>query len=164
MILTPNTRTPVQFIFFALCDVFWGSYPWDCLILKSPQEANQHQAFIKASHLQAVLHAHNAVISAMKPGINWVDMHIATGCHFLGIDTHDPGGYLKGLEGRNEPGLKSLRTIRDLREGMVSLASEFMYNYLSRDVTTSFGYDYLDIIVCEEPLDEEVQDKRDETL
>ncbi|KAL2344236.1 hypothetical protein Fmac_005521 [Flemingia macrophylla] len=24
----------------------------------------------------AVLHAHNAVISAMKPGINWVDMHM----------------------------------------------------------------------------------------
>ncbi|KAL2343546.1 hypothetical protein Fmac_004831 [Flemingia macrophylla] len=38
--------------------------------------------------------------------------------HFLGIDTHDPGGYLKGLEGRKEPGLKSLRTIRDLWEGM----------------------------------------------
>ncbi|KAL2329440.1 hypothetical protein Fmac_017021 [Flemingia macrophylla] len=106
---------------------------------------------------KVVLHAHNVVISAMKPGINWVDMHIATGCavfmphglgHFLGIDTHDPGGYLKGLEGKKEPGLKSLRTIRDLREGMVSLASEFMCNYLSRNVTTSFGYDYLDIIVC----------------
>ncbi|KAL2320249.1 hypothetical protein Fmac_029218 [Flemingia macrophylla] len=84
--------------------------------------------------------------------------------HFLGIDTYDPGGYLMlllfhimswehcsellGLEGRKEPGLKSLRTIRDLRERMVSLTSEFMCNYLSRDVTTSFGYDYLDIIVC----------------
>ncbi|KAL2344873.1 hypothetical protein Fmac_006158 [Flemingia macrophylla] len=69
--------------------------------------------------LSAVLHAHNAVISAMKHGINWVDMHMNK-ClgHFLGIDTHDPGGYLKGLEGRKEPGLKSLRTIRDLLEGM----------------------------------------------
>ena len=87
--------------------------------------------------------------------------------HFLGIDTHDPGGYLKvlvnnnfyyapflflaliyifrdfcishmfcikfsfivlkiciffwqGLERRKEPGLRSLRTVRDLQEGMVS--------------------------------------------
>ncbi|XP_027341239.1 xaa-Pro dipeptidase isoform X3 [Abrus precatorius] len=101
----------------------------------------------------AVLDAHNAVISAMKPGVNWVDMHILAekvileslkkghvilgdvddmmadrlGAvfmphglgHFLGIDTHDPGGYLKDLERRKEPGLKALRTIRDLREGMV---------------------------------------------
>ncbi|WVZ25739.1 hypothetical protein V8G54_004283 [Vigna mungo] len=101
----------------------------------------------------AVLDAHNAVISSMKPGVNWVDMHILAekvileslkrgnillgdvedmmaarlGAvfmphglgHFLGIDTHDPGGYLQGLERRKEPGLKSLRTIRDLQEGMV---------------------------------------------
>ncbi|KAL2337413.1 hypothetical protein Fmac_011859 [Flemingia macrophylla] len=101
----------------------------------------------------AVLHAHNAVISAMKPGINWVDMHILAEKvilellkrghiilgdvddmivarlgvvfmphslgHFLGIDTHDPGGYLKGLERRKERGLKSLWTIRDLPEGML---------------------------------------------
>ena len=26
--------------------------------------------------LQAVLEAHNAVISTMKPGVNWVDMHL----------------------------------------------------------------------------------------
>ncbi|KAJ1408142.1 Peptidase M24 [Sesbania bispinosa] len=101
----------------------------------------------------AVLDAHNAVISAMKPGVSWVDMHtlaervileslkrghiivgdvddmMATRLgaafmphglgHFLGIDTHDPGGYLMGLERRKEPGLKSLRTIRQLQEGMV---------------------------------------------
>ncbi|PIN07218.1 Xaa-Pro dipeptidase [Handroanthus impetiginosus] len=39
--------------------------------------------------------------------------------HLLGIDTHDPGGYLKGAERPKEPGLKSLRTSRDLLEGMV---------------------------------------------
>ncbi|CAK7327608.1 unnamed protein product [Dovyalis caffra] len=39
--------------------------------------------------------------------------------HFLGIDTHDPGGYLKGLKKLEEPGLKALRTIRELQEGMV---------------------------------------------
>ncbi|GAU11782.1 hypothetical protein TSUD_75330 [Trifolium subterraneum] len=39
--------------------------------------------------------------------------------HLLGIDTHDPGGYPKGLERRKEPGLKGLRTARRLQEGMV---------------------------------------------
>lgn len=101
----------------------------------------------------AVLDAHDAVISAMKPGVSWVDMHmlaekvileslkrghIVVGNvddmmaarlgavfmphglgHFLGLDTHDPGGYLKGPERRKEPGLKSLRTARELQEGMV---------------------------------------------
>ncbi|KAH9801239.1 AMP N domain-containing protein [Citrus sinensis] len=59
----------------------------------------------------AVLKAHNAVINAMKPGVCWVDMHknvdemmaarlgavfMPHGLgHFLGIDTHDPGGYPK---------------------------------------------------------------------
>ncbi|CAI0543777.1 unnamed protein product [Linum tenue] len=79
--------------------------------------------------IQAVLDAHDSVISAMKPGVSWIDMHklaetvvldslrkggIIVGDvadmmaerfgavfmphglgHFLGIDTHDPGGYLK---------------------------------------------------------------------
>lgn len=38
--------------------------------------------------------------------------------HFLGLDTHDPGGYVKGLERPKEPGLRSLRTVRVLQEGM----------------------------------------------
>ncbi|XP_038880097.1 xaa-Pro dipeptidase [Benincasa hispida] len=101
----------------------------------------------------AVLKAHDAVISVMKPGINWVEMHklaektilesLTEGSvlvgdvkdmmterlgavfmphglgHFLGIDTHDPGGYLQGLERPKEPGLNALRTVRDLEEGMV---------------------------------------------
>ncbi|KAL1547730.1 Xaa-Pro dipeptidase [Salvia divinorum] len=101
----------------------------------------------------AVLHAHDVVISIMRPGVSWVDMHILAertileslkkgnlllgdvdamvqeriGAvfiphglgHLLGIDTHDPGGYLKGAERPKEPGLKSLRTSRELLEGMV---------------------------------------------
>lgn len=101
----------------------------------------------------AVLDAHDAVISSMKPGVSWVDMHILSHKvileslkkghivagdvddmmtsnlgpifmphglgHLLGIDTHDPGGYPKGLERRKEPGLKALRTARVLQEGMV---------------------------------------------
>ncbi|KAI4379994.1 hypothetical protein MLD38_006228 [Melastoma candidum] len=39
--------------------------------------------------------------------------------HLLGIDTHDPGGYLQGPERSKEPGLSSLRTSRNLLEGMV---------------------------------------------
>lgn len=39
--------------------------------------------------------------------------------HLLGIDTHDPGGYPKGLERPKEPGLSSLRTARELKEDMV---------------------------------------------
>ncbi|XP_009605130.1 uncharacterized protein [Nicotiana tomentosiformis] len=101
----------------------------------------------------AVLDAHDAVISAMSPGVSWVDMHklaekiileslkkghLLVGDvdkmmterlgavfmphglgHLLGIDTHDPGGYLKGAERPKEPGLSSLRTSRKLLEGMV---------------------------------------------
>ncbi|KAL2534287.1 Metallopeptidase M24 family protein [Abeliophyllum distichum] len=101
----------------------------------------------------AVLRAHNAVISSMRHGVRWVDMHklaektilesLKEGgllCgdvdamiherlgavlmphglgHFLGIDTHDPGGYLQGAERSKEPGLKALRTTRELLEGMV---------------------------------------------
>ncbi|XP_059284363.1 uncharacterized protein LOC132037774 [Lycium ferocissimum] len=101
----------------------------------------------------AVLDAHDAVISAMKPGVSWVDMHklaervileslkkghlLVGGVdkmmakrlgavfmphglgHLLGIDTHDPGGYLKGAERPKEPGLSSLRTSRKLLQGMV---------------------------------------------
>lgn len=101
----------------------------------------------------AVLAAHDDVIAAMKPGINWVDMHklaekvileslkkgnllfgnvedmmaqrlgavfMPHGLgHLLGIDTHDPGGYLEGVERPKEPGLRSLRTARNLKENMV---------------------------------------------
>jgi len=39
--------------------------------------------------------------------------------HFIGIDTHDVGGYLAAHSARiMEPGLKSLRTARILQEGM----------------------------------------------
>jgi len=39
--------------------------------------------------------------------------------HFLGIDTHDVGGYQHGEPRRIEPGLKSLRISRLLQEGNV---------------------------------------------
>lgn len=38
--------------------------------------------------------------------------------HFLGIDTHDVGGYPDGAERIQKPGLKSLRTARIMEKGM----------------------------------------------
>ncbi len=39
--------------------------------------------------------------------------------HFLGLDTHDVGGYPKGVERIDRPGIKYLRTRRTLQQGMV---------------------------------------------
>ncbi|GMH18066.1 hypothetical protein Nepgr_019907 [Nepenthes gracilis] len=39
--------------------------------------------------------------------------------HLLGIDTHDPGGYSKGMQRPKEPGLRALRIVRELEEDMV---------------------------------------------
>jgi len=47
--------------------------------------------------------------------------------HFLGIDTHDVGGYPEGVERIMEPGLKSLRTARVLEEGMVITVEPGIY-------------------------------------
>ncbi|KAJ7269443.1 hypothetical protein O6H91_01G156700 [Diphasiastrum complanatum] len=101
----------------------------------------------------AVLEAQKAVISEIRPGVSWIDMHrlaekkilgalkdagflqgdeeemmqrhlgavfMPHGLgHFLGLDAHDPGGYPKGMERIDAPGLRSLRTVRILEEGMV---------------------------------------------
>lgn len=100
-----------------------------------------------------VLKAKNEVVSSIKPGTSYVDMHelaekiIANGLvemgvltgdldgiieaqlpavfmphglgHNLGLDTHDVGGYPKGATRATRPGLKSLRNVRELKEGMV---------------------------------------------
>ncbi len=39
--------------------------------------------------------------------------------HFLGLDTHDVGGYPKGVDRIDRPGIKFLRARRDLQPGMV---------------------------------------------
>ena len=39
--------------------------------------------------------------------------------HFLGLDTHDVGGYPKGVERIDRPGIKFLRVRRELMTGMV---------------------------------------------
>lgn len=39
--------------------------------------------------------------------------------HFLGLDTHDVGGYPKGVDRIDRPGIKYLRARRDMQAGMV---------------------------------------------
>lgn len=120
----------------------------------------EQQRDVYETCLEAVV----AVESAMRPGVNWADMHrlanrtILAGLlkrgyliggtveemdavnlgavfmphglgHFLGLDTHDVGGYLKGYPERSAiPGLKSLRTARDLEVGMVSQIQSRMHH------------------------------------
>lgn len=111
-----------------------------------------------------VLAAQDAVENAIKPGVNWVDMHrlaervilehlvkhkfvIPNGKsleelhklhipaifmphglgHFMGLDTHDVGGYPKGVERKTEPGVCCLRTARDLKKGMVLTVEPGVY-------------------------------------
>eukprot|EP01125_Pyxidicula_operculata_P001455 TRINITY_DN11337_c0_g1_i1.p1 TRINITY_DN11337_c0_g1~~TRINITY_DN11337_c0_g1_i1.p1 ORF type:complete len:479 (-),score=113.60 TRINITY_DN11337_c0_g1_i1:125-1561(-) len=47
--------------------------------------------------------------------------------HFLGLDTHDVGGYPNGMERTKEPGLKSLRCGRVLKENMVITVEPGVY-------------------------------------
>ncbi|XP_072373863.1 xaa-Pro dipeptidase isoform X4 [Scyliorhinus torazame] len=102
---------------------------------------------------RAVLKASRAVMSAIRPGVSWPDMHrlaervqleeltrigilqgnvadmmkVYLGAifmphglgHLLGCDVHDVGGFPEGVERIDEPGLRSLRTTRNLIQGMV---------------------------------------------
>ncbi|KAL8234825.1 hypothetical protein R6Q59_020925 [Mikania micrantha] len=147
----PNDRT-LQDGDMALLDMgaeffFYGSDITCSFPVNGKFTSNQRLVY------NAVLDAHDAVISSMKPGVNWVDMHklaekiilqmLKKGSllvgdvdemmverlgsvfmphglgHLMGLDTHDPGGYLQGAERPKEPGLRSLRTSRDLLDGMV---------------------------------------------
>jgi len=47
--------------------------------------------------------------------------------HFLGLDTHDVGGYPKGVERIDRPGLRFLRTRRELLPGMVITIEPGLY-------------------------------------
>lgn len=47
--------------------------------------------------------------------------------HFLGLDTHDVGGYPKGVERIERPGIKYLRLRRELIQGMVITVEPGIY-------------------------------------
>jgi len=47
--------------------------------------------------------------------------------HFLGLDTHDVGGYPKGVERIDRPGIRFLRARRELQTGMVITAEPGIY-------------------------------------
>lgn len=47
--------------------------------------------------------------------------------HFLGLDTHDVGGYPKGVEKIDRPGIKYLRLRRSLQPGMVVTIEPGLY-------------------------------------
>jgi len=111
----------------------------------------------------AVLDATHQVKAAVKPGVNWGDMHLLAervmtqhlinigiikqapleeleekriGAlffphglgHFLGLRVHDVGGYLPvNPERIMKAGLKSLRTRRDLKAGMIITVEPGLY-------------------------------------
>uniref|UniRef100_A0A0V0J5S1 Xaa-Pro dipeptidase n=1 Tax=Schistocephalus solidus TaxID=70667 RepID=A0A0V0J5S1_SCHSO len=103
---------------------------------------------------EAVLSAVNAVLSCLRPGVHWPNMHrlaerkileslVAGGLlqgdvsemleahlgavfmphglgHLMGCDVHDVAGYTKNTPARStHPGLRNLRTSRDLQANMV---------------------------------------------
>jgi len=47
--------------------------------------------------------------------------------HFLGLDTHDVGGYPKGVDRIERPGIRFLRARRELQEGMVVTLEPGLY-------------------------------------
>lgn len=107
----------------------------------------------QADIYQVVLKAQKAVEAEIKPGAEWVSLHllaekvILDGLrqlgflvgsieemhekrisalfmphglgHLMGLDVHDVGGFIKGRERIQKPGLRSLRMNRPLEAGMV---------------------------------------------
>ncbi|GJJ77704.1 Xaa-Pro dipeptidase [Entomortierella parvispora] len=112
---------------------------------------------------EIVLAMQKAVIAALKPGVQWEDMHRLAGKiaveglqkagvlkaeysieellskhidgyffphglgHMIGLDVHDVGGYPKGVERIQAPGLQYLRMRRTLEAGFVVTVEPGVY-------------------------------------
>ncbi|RKO84226.1 peptidase M24, structural domain-containing protein, partial [Blyttiomyces helicus] len=110
---------------------------------------------------EIVLEMFKAVLSQLRAGVKWEDMHrvaervaldglvkagLITGSteellanhipalffphglgHLIGLDTHDCGGYPKGVERIQEPGIRYLRMRRELKAGMVVTVEPGVY-------------------------------------
>jgi len=112
-----------------------------------------------------VLKCNRAVFDALKPGVNWKEMHLLSERimleglkelglvegdvqemldgrlgfifqphglgHLIGLDVHDAGGYMKGVcetpERDQRPGLKNVRTARDMKTGMCMTIEPGLY-------------------------------------
>jgi Xaa-Pro dipeptidase len=70
------------------------------------------------SHLKEIGIVQGDVSEMVEARLGAVFMPHGLG-HFLGLDVHDVGGYNGGKTRIDEPGLRNLRTVRDLEEGMV---------------------------------------------
>mmetsp|Transcript_2844 Transcript_2844/g.5460 ORF Transcript_2844/g.5460 Transcript_2844/m.5460 type:complete len:507 (+) Transcript_2844:22-1542(+) len=74
--------------------------------------------------------------------------------HFIGIDTHDVGGYLEGYPERPKgAGLKSLRTARILEERMCLTVEPGCY-FIDYTIDKALADDSLAIFIDEEVVDE----------
>jgi Xaa-Pro dipeptidase len=73
--------------------------------------------------------------------------------HLMGLDTHDVGGYPKGVERIQEPGIKSLRTGRVLEAGMVLTVEPGVYfidSLLSKAIVDPVQSKYINVKKLEE--------------
>lgn len=76
--------------------------------------------------------------------------------HFLGLDTHDVGGYLKGVDPIDRPGLRFLRARRTLEAGMVITIEPGIYfipALLKPAFEDKFKKDFLNINALKSMMD-----------
>ncbi|CAM9475437.1 unnamed protein product [Chrysoparadoxa australica] len=81
---------------------------------------------VACEHLLAAGLLQGKVTDMMMANIGAVFMPHGLG-HFMGLDTHDVGGYPKGVERDTRPGHRSLRCGRVLQEGMVITVEPGIY-------------------------------------
>lgn len=73
--------------------------------------------------------------------------------HFLGLKTHDLGGYTEGPERSTKAGLKSLRTRRTLLENMVITVEPGLY-FIEHIIKNALNDAELQKYINKEKIDE----------